>query len=479
MPRWVAHIDMDAFYASVEQLTRPTLRGRPVLVGGSGGRGVVAGASYEARAYGARSAMPMGQAIRLCRSKAVVVRPRAVVYAAASERIFQVLREHSGIVEQLSVDEGFAEPKVETAEQARRWAEQLQGAVEEETGLPCSIGLAHTKMDAKMASDIAKPHGITVVTDREELFYPRPVGEVWGIGKVAQSRLRALGVRTIGQLVAMDPRDVEATLGSVGLEIQRMAAGHDERPVAPRGRAKQISAERTLATDARTYAEAVDVLEQTAQHAHRRLLRDGRAARTVTVKTRSADFSLHTKSSTLGVPTDNLPVLLAAARQLLSRPEDTGAIRLVGVGFSGLVDNRQEALFPDLGTAGVAAPGGEGALVSAVTPGGEGESVSAPEPPPIAVPGVAVDPQLTSGSPANYSGTPTPTVNPAASPTRWEATRDVYHPDYGHGWVQGSGVGRVTVRFETRATGPGRIVTFPVEDEKLRFADPLDSLAWG
>ena len=190
-PRWVAHIDMDAFFASVEQLTRPTLRGRPVLVGGMSGRGVVAGASYEARVFGARSAMPTTQAVRMCHGKAVVVMPRFSVYSAASQRIFDVLRERAGIIEQLSVDEGFAEPtqlRDATDEQAYQWALELQQAVEERTGLPASVGMAATKLDAKMASDLGKPHGIKVVPVRErlEIFGSRPVGDLWGIGRVAQ-----------------------------------------------------------------------------------------------------------------------------------------------------------------------------------------------------------------------------------------------------------------------------------------------------
>ena len=165
--RWVAHIDMDAFFASVEQLTRPTLRGRPVLVGGMGGRGVVAGASYESRVFGARSAMPMHQAIRLCQNRAIVIKPRPVVYKATSKRIFSVVERYAGLIEQLSVDEGFAEPSgISNANAAKRWALDLQAAVERETGLPSSIGMASTKTDAKMASDLAKPHGVMVIEDR-------------------------------------------------------------------------------------------------------------------------------------------------------------------------------------------------------------------------------------------------------------------------------------------------------------------------
>ncbi|OFT32918.1 DNA polymerase IV [Corynebacterium sp. HMSC08A12] len=439
--RWVAHIDMDAFFASVEQLTRPTLRDRPVLVGGLGGRGVVAGASYEARAFGARSAMPMGQAVRLCNNRAVVVRPRKEVYAAASRRIFQVIRAHAGVVEQLSVDEGFAEPQgLESTEEARAWAENLQARVEEETGLPASVGMAATKLDAKMASDLAKPHGVFVVPPeaRMEVFADRPVGDVWGIGKVAQGKLHTMGIDTIGQFVAADTTDVRGALGSVGVEVQRMAAGDDPRPVAPRAPAKQVSAERTLQVDARTTAEAMRVLHETALAMHRRLLKDGRAARTVTVKTRTTDFQLHTKSAGLPAPTEDFDKIFALAQRLMPRPEQAGAFRLVGVSVSGLVADRQELLFPEL----------------------DGPPV------PIAAP---------TDSDVGFSslGDDATTARPV-----WHATQDVSHVEFGHGWVQGAGNGVVSVRFETAATGPGKTRTFRIDDEDLSPANPLDSLAW-
>lgn len=439
--RWVAHIDMDAFFASVEQLTRPTLRDRPVLVGGLGGRGVVAGASYEARAFGARSAMPMGQAVRLCNNRAVVVKPRKEVYAAASRRIFQVIRAHAGVVEQLSVDEGFAEPQgLDSAEEARAWAENLQARVEEETGLPASVGMAATKLDAKMASDLAKPHGVFVVPPeaRMEVFADRPVGDVWGIGKVAQGKLHTMGIDTIGQFVAADTTDVRGALGSVGVEVQRMAAGDDPRPVAPRAPAKQVSAERTLQVDARTTAEAMRVLHETALAMHRRLLKDGRAARTVTVKTRTTDFQLHTKSAGLPAPTEDFDKIFALAQRLMPRPEEAGAFRLVGVSVSGLVADRQELLFPELD--------GPPVPIAAATETDAGFSSF-------------VDDATT------------------ARPV-WHATQDVSHVEFGHGWVQGAGNGVVSVRFETAATGPGKTRTFRVDDEDLSPANPLDSLAW-
>ncbi len=451
--RWVAHIDMDAFFAAVEQLTRPTLKGRPVLVGGMSGRGVVAGASYEAREYGARSAMPMSQAQRLCRGRAVVVRPRFEVYKAASRRIFRVIRSFAGTVEQLSVDEGFAEPAQlvgATEEQARSWALQLQAAVEEETGLPSSVGVASTKLDAKMASDLGKPHGVAVVPalKRMDIFGPRPVAELWGIGRVAQGRLAEVGVHTIAEFVAMDRADVKSLLGSVGLDIQRMAHGDDTRPVAPRARAKQVSAERTLETDVRTSVEIWPYVEEAAKAAHARLLKDGRAARTVTAKVRTADFHIHTRSATLPTGTDDLSVITAAAKRVLPRPEQIGAIRLVGVGLTGLVDNRQELLFPEL-----------------INPATKSDVV-------ITTGESDVEQQ------AKKIGDFGPLNARVTDGNRWQPTQDIVHEDYGHGWVQGTGSGVVSVRFETRVTGPGKTKTFTIDDPALSPGNPLDSLAW-
>jgi DNA polymerase-4 len=440
----VVHVDMDAFFASVEQLTRPTLRGRPVLVGGASGRGVVAGASYEARVYGARSAMPMSQAVRLCRGKASVVHPRFVVYSAASERIFGILEREAGFIERLSVDEGFAEPAVlagATTQDAETWAHALQDTVEQETGLVCSIGVSTGKLHAKMASDLDKPHGVAVVgaDHRDEVFGPRPVGEIGGIGPVAQARLAEVGVTTIGQFTAMDDADVRSLLGSVGTQLLGYARGVDPRPVAARGRAKQVAAERTLEVDAATTAAADPVLVASATAAHTRLKKDGRAARTVTVKTRTADFRAHTRSLTLAVPTEDLEDIIAASRSVMPHPEESGAVRLVGVSLSGLTDERQGALFPELSEIGAR----------------EVVHVDAPGP----------DPVVESAPAADSYG-------------RWRATQDVHHTGFGHGWVQGTGGGVVSVRFETRATGPGRTRTFPVDDPDLSPADPLESLAW-
>nr|WP_202616746.1 DNA polymerase IV [Corynebacterium neomassiliense] len=486
----MVHVDMDAFFASVEQLTRPTLRGRPVLVGGMSGRGVVAGASYEARVYGARSAMPMVRAVRLCRGRAVVVRPRFEVYSAASERIFGVLEREAGFIEKLSMDEGFAEP-VElvgaTAEEAGQWALRIQDAVMEETGLVCSVGVSVGKLHAKMASDLNKPHGVAVVgaEDLDRIFGPRPVGEIGGIGPVAVSRLASAGVTTIGQFTQMDEFDLKSLLGSVGVQLQHYARGDDPRPVAPRSRAKQVSAERTLQVDAVTTAEVDPVLVATATAAHTRLRRDGRAARTVTVKTRTSDFRSHTRSVTLAVPTDDLDEIIAASRSVMPHPERSGAVRLVGVSLSGLTAERQVALFPEPGADPVGGHGrvegpgadmagdGDGDIAGDIAGDGAGDGVESDLVGDTAD-GGAEDPGTEdAGEVAAQGETAT-----ARGHGPWLPTQDVHHRELGHGWVQGTGAGVVSVRFETRATGPGRTRTFDVDDPDLSPADPLDSLAW-
>ncbi len=437
--RWVLHLDMDAFFASVEQLTRPTLRGRPVLVGGLGGRGVVAGASYEARVFGARSAMPMHQARRLVGAPAVVLPPRGAVYGMASRRVFETVRAQIPVVEQLSFDEAFGEPaELAGADEAEvvRFCERLRRRVREETGLVASVGAGSGKQIAKIASDLAKPDGVRVVGRTEErlLLDGLPVRRLWGIGPVAEERLHRLGIDTIGQLAALNDTEAADILGAtVGPALHRLARGIDDRRVAERAEAKQISAESTFAVDLTTLEQLRAAIGPIGAHAHRRLLRDGRGARTVTVKLKKADMSVLTRSATLPLATTDAGALMAAAARLLLDPREIGPIRLLGVGFSGLTDVRQESLFPDL-----------------------------------EFPDGAAIPDTTARE--------TPSVAGTAS---WRVGDDVRHRELGHGWVQGAGHGVVTVRFETRSTGPGPVRTFPEDEPGISRADPVDSLDWG
>ncbi|CAN5563751.1 DNA polymerase IV [soil metagenome] len=436
--RWVLHLDMDAFFASVEQLTRPTLRGRPVLVGGLGGRGVVAGASYEARVFGARSAMPMHQARRMVGAAAVVLPPRGVVYGVASRRVFETIRTVVPVLEQLSFDEAFGEP-VELAgagaADVDAFCESLRQRVREETGLVASVGAGSGKQIAKIASGMAKPDGIRVVRPREErvLLDGLPVRRLWGIGPVAEDKLHRLGIETIGQLAALSDTEAASILGAtLGPAMHRLARGIDDRPVAERAEAKQISAESTFAADLTTLDQLRDAAGPIAEHAHRRLLRDGRGARTVTVKLKKSDMSTLTRSATLPYATAEVSTLAATARRLLLDPIEIGPIRLLGVGFSGLSDVRQESLFPDLDQRDV-----------------ELADTAAPAPAPRR-------PEVTG----------------------WRIGDDVTHPQLGHGWIQGAGHGVMTVRFETRATGPGITRTFPVDHPEVTAANPVESLVW-
>lgn len=453
MRRWVLHIDMDAFFASCEQLTRPTLRGRPVLVGGVSGRGVVAGASYEARRFGARSAMPMHQARALAGLSTVVVTPRKEVYSTASRRVFEVVAREAGLVEQLSIDEAFLEPaELAGAEPDRvwEWAQHLRRVIRDITGLPASIGAGPGKQYAKIASGEAKPEGVFLITEeeRESILAPMPVSTLWGVGPVTEAKLRQLGVVTIADLAALSAREVEISLGAtVGLSLWSLARGVDERPVAPRAEAKQVSAEHTYDTDLVSRRQVDEAIGRAGRGAHRRLLRDGRGARTVTVKLRMADFRIESRSLTLPYATDDRDTLLASAARLARYPDEVGAIRLVGVGFSGLESARQDVLFPELDQQVIRPEPQDTDYEVGVRGGSPGEEIGGGE--------------LPGGSPG------------------WRATQDVWHAEFGHGWVQGAGHGVLTVRFETRATGPGRTRSFAADDPDLRPADPVDSLDWG
>ncbi|MDT5216689.1 MAG: polymerase [Mycobacterium sp.] len=429
---------MDAFFASVEQLTRPTLRGRPVLVGGLGGRGVVAGASYEARVFGARSAMPMHQARRLVGAPAVVLPPRGAVYGMASGRVLDAVRAVVPVLEQLSFDEAFGEP-VElagaSALDVERFCEGLRARVLGETGLVASVGAGSGKQLAKIASGLAKPDGIRVIRrDEEGVLLPGlPVRRLWGIGPVAEERLHRLGIDTVGALAALTDAEVADVLGAtVGPALHRLAKGIDDRPVAERSGSKQISAESTFAADLTTLDQLRDAVGPIGEHAHRRLERDGRGARTITVKLKKSDMSTLTRSATLPYATTEVSTLIGTARRLLLDPVEIGPIRLVGVGFSGLSEVMQESLFPDLD-------------------------------------------QTLEASDSHQSG-PVPASQPESA--GWRIGDDITHTEFGHGWVQGAGHGVMSVRFETRASGPGVMRTFADDSPEVERSDPLDSLDW-
>jgi DNA polymerase-4 len=458
--RWVVHLDLDSFFASAEQLTRPTLRGRPVLVGGLGPRGIVAGASAEAKAQGARSAMPMAQARRRC-PHAVALPPRTAVYRALSETFFGVVRAAAPVLEQVAYDETFAEPTTlagASEEDVHAWAEAVRADVRAATGLAVSVGAGAGKQVAKIASGLAKPDGVHVVAHGSEraLLDPLPVRALWGIGPVAETTLARAGVTTVAALAALELAEVTSMLGSaVGTGLHRLARGIDDRPVTERGEAKQVSAETTFDSDLSDVVAVRRAVAELAGSAHRRLVASGRAARTVTVKVRGGDFATHTRSETTAVASTDLPALTETAQRLAVAALPDAGVRLVGVSYAGLTTAVQGSLFED------APERGAPAAVAVEDPetGGTLRPVAATE-------SLPADARL-----ADAEAAPDPE-------RAWRTGDDVAHPGHGHGhgWVQGAGHGRVTVRFETRATGPGRAVTFAADEPDLARADPMGSL---
>ncbi|QGK71146.1 DNA polymerase IV [Allosaccharopolyspora coralli] len=440
MRRWVLHVDMDAFFASVEQLTRPTVRRRPVLVGGLGPRGTVAGASYEAREFGARSAMPMSEARRRC-PVAVVLPPRFRVYQALSSRVLDLVRDVSDVIAQVSIDEAFLEPGelagAET-EAVAEFAARLRASIRDEVGVTASVGAGSGKQLAKIASGLAKPDGALVVPPDEErsLLWSLEVRAMWGVGPVTESKLHRIGVQTVGDLAGLHLGDVVSLLGQAhGTELHRLAHGIDDHPVVERAESKQVSAETTFDVDVRDTDVLAAEVASMAEGAHRRLVASHRAAKTVTLKVRDSDFTTLSRSETLPSASSDLTTLSTVARRLIGVAVVPGTpIRLVGVSYSGLASSEQEPLFVDE------------PRNNELQPETDVTSVSVPEPAP-------------------------------ADEAPWRAGDDLRHEDFGHGWVQGAGHGRVTVRFETAATGPGRARTFSVADPLLTRADPMDSLA--
>ena len=298
--------------------------------------------------------MPMHQARRLVGAAAVVLPPRGVVYGVASGRVLDTVRALVPILEQLSFDEAFGEP-VElagaSAADVERFCEHLRARVRAETGLVASVGAGSGKQIAKIASGLAKPDGIRVVRRDQErnLLEGLPVRRLWGIGPVADEKLHRLGIDTVGAFAALSDAEVADVLGgTVGPALHRLAKGIDDRPVAERAGAKQISAESTFAEDLTTLDQLRDATGPIGEHAHQRLERDGRGARTVTVKLKKSDMSTLTRSATLPYATTDATTLIGTARRLLLDPVEIGPVRLLGVGFSGLSDVQQESLFPDL-----------------------------------------------------------------------------------------------------------------------------------
>ena len=343
---------MDAFYASVEQLDNPELRGKPVIVGGPSRRGVVCAASYEVRPFGVRSAMPMGEALRRA-PHAIVVPVRMARYAEISGQVFAIFHRFTPLVEGLSLDEAFldvtgsrglfGEPAV--------IAQQIKDAVRDELGLSCSAGVASCKFAAKIGSDLQKPDGLVVVPEDIAGFLAHmPVERMWGIGAKTSVRIRAQGFATIGDLAGADPARLEALLGSWGRSIHALANGHDDREVIPDHDAKSVGGEQTFEHDLYTAAELERPLLAQCERVAERLVRDGLWGRTVTLKLKDADFQSRTRQTTLDEPVCDTDSIFRAARGQLARmPGLRRGIRLVGVSLSDLSSRPDDAplLFPD------------------------------------------------------------------------------------------------------------------------------------
>ena len=337
----IAHLDCDAFYASVEKRDRPELRDQPVIVGGSK-RGVVATCCYIARISGVRSAMPMFQALKLC-PQAVVLKPDFARYRAESQRIMAKLDALTPLVQPLSLDEAWLDlsgaERLHGGPSAFTLA-RLQAEIEREIGLTVSIGLAANKFLAKIASDLDKPRGFSVIGAAEAAAFlaPRPVTILPGVGPSFAKSLEKAGLRTVGDLAAAEPRDMADRWGVHGLRLHDLAHGRDSRAVDPDQERKGISAETTFDEDHAGYAQLEDRLwplcEKVARHARQAAL----AGRVVTLKLKTADFRLLTRRRTLPASTQTARTLFAVGRELL-RTEATGAVfRLIGIGLSNLVD---------------------------------------------------------------------------------------------------------------------------------------------
>lgn len=349
-PRWILHLDMDAFFASVEVLDNPDLKGRPVIVGGAE-RGVVSTASYEARTFGVRSAMPMFQARRLC-PHGVFIRGRMSRYREKSREIMALLGRFSPLVEQASVDEAYLDATglERVFGSARNMAGELQAAIREHTGLTCSLGLAPVKFLAKIASDMQKPAGLTVLPHAGiSVFLERlPVEKIPGVGPRMLKSLELLGIRTAADVRRYPASFWRERLGKAGEMIFERGSGIDPRPVEPYTEPKSESAENTFARDTADLEELSVWLLRQAERVGRNLRARGLAGRTITLKLKDADFTQKTRSRTLQQPTNLTRVIYETALELLGERRQERPLRLIGVGVSHFeAGARQLSLLPD------------------------------------------------------------------------------------------------------------------------------------
>ncbi len=340
-PRAIVHLDLDAFFAAVEVLENPDLADEPLLIGGRPEqRGVVATASYPARAFGIHSAMPMAHAVALC-PDAVVLPARHSLYRDYSRQVMAIVREMSPLVEQVSIDEAYLDltDQVGAWEEAIEVARELQGRIKEEIGLSASLGVAPNKLVAKVASDQDKPAGLTVVSPGEEATFlaPLPVRVLWGVGPVTAEKLADMQVTTVGELAQLPEDELRGRFGRHGIGMARMAQGIDGRPVMTKHEPKSLSQERTFSRDISDKDVLRQQLWQLSRGVGEQLKRKGLAAETVAIKVRYADFSTLSRQMRLSVPTDDERQIYRATLILLRRAWQRGQpVRLLGVAGRGL-----------------------------------------------------------------------------------------------------------------------------------------------
>lgn len=344
MARWIIHVDMDAFYAAVEQRDHPAYRGKPVIVGadpdGGEGRGVVAACSYEARTFGVHSAMPISQAYRRC-PQAIFLPVRMERYQEVSGRIFRIFHRYTDLVEPLSIDEAFLDVTGSTRlfGSPEAIGRRIKAEIWQEERLTASVGVAPNKFLAKIASDLEKPDGFVLVRPEgvEGLLGDLPLSYLWGVGEKTEARLKRLGLRTIGELAQWPEEELTRRFGAVGSHLSRLSRGIDDRPVIPEEEAKSLGAETTFAVDIGDPRTLHQTLLALSERVASRLRQEGYTGATVTVKLRYADFTTVTRSLTLPAPTQLTEEIYRAARLLLAKlPLGGKKIRLLGVSISKL-----------------------------------------------------------------------------------------------------------------------------------------------
>ena len=432
----VMHLDLDAFFASVEQRDKPSLRGTPVIVGGIGPRGVVSTASYEARRFGVHSAMSTARARALC-PHAAFLSGRFDAYRQTSRRVMAVLRELSPLVEPLSLDEAFVDLAASdlaclSPTALERAMHELKAAVREASGgIAGSAGVASSKLIAKIASDLDKPDGLRIVPagSERDLIRPMQITIIPGVGPATGERLRRAGIHTIADAEQVSEDELVRLLGKAhGHSLYHLCRADDDRPIEAERETKSVSVEDTFATDLVDPALLRSIVARHATTVCERLRASRLSGRTVTVKIRLYDFSTHSRSATLPAPTDDPRSVSRLARALVDEVDTSAGVRLLGVGVSGLADWIQDDLFTD---------------------------------------------------PDDVDDTPDDPIELPSTGPSYPPGSDVIHAVHGRGWVWGSGLGRVTVRFETAETPPGPVRTFAIDDPELapdrdRLADDED-----